>query len=259
MSRVRWLRDAPFVVAWLASLWLAASPCGAGEESLATDRPDFTETTSAMAPGFVQVEAGFTFERDDDVDAYGLPELLLRIGLFGRTELRLGAPDQMWVREGSANEFARGDAVLGLKLEASPRDFPVGLALIPSIGFPTQDTELNDAVAQLILAWSRELSGGRSLGGILGHAWAEGARPGERDVLFPTVAFGTPLGGRVGAFFEWSAEFRDGERAAHLFHHGYTLGLSPDLQLDLHVGLGLTDPAPDFFLGAGFGWRRGLF
>jgi len=243
----------------------------AAADALATDRPDFTETTEAVARGVVQAEAGFTHVSvTNGVDATGLPELLLRIGLAERVELRLGAPDAIWTRLGGTEatalgadendtQFSRGDASVGFKVELAPVGFPIGLAAIPILGLATQDTEDKDPVPELLIAWSRDLPRGWSLGGIVGHAWAQGQRPGEDNVLFPTVALAAPLSESVGVFVEWFAEFADGAEASHSLHHGYTLGFGPDLQIDVHGGVGLSKSAPDYFVGAGVALRHGFF
>src|SRR4051812_42226261 len=62
---------------------------------ITTDRPDFTEASSTVGLGRVQLEAGYTYTRDrfagtTRVD-HSFPEALLRIGLFADWfELRLG-------------------------------------------------------------------------------------------------------------------------------------------------------------------------
>ena len=171
----------------------------------------------------------------------------------------VGAPDANWTTFGSNTQFTRGDASLGLKVELVPEGFPIGIAAIPVIQLATQDSGDNEPVPELLLAWSRELPRGWSLGGIVGHSWAEGARAGETNVLFPTVALAVPVSQSIGTFVEWSAEFGDGADASHILHHGYTLALNPDFQFDVHAAFGLTEAAPDFFIGAGLALRRGMF
>ena len=40
-----------------------------------------------------------------------------------------------------------------------------------------------------------------------------------------------------------------------MLHHGYTVGVRPLTQLDLHFGVGVTRAAPDFLVGAGWSTR----
>ena len=51
---------------------------------MVTDRPDQTESAAVVPRGLLQVETGYLFARDGDVDGYAVPGTLFRIGLGGR-------------------------------------------------------------------------------------------------------------------------------------------------------------------------------
>ena len=57
---------------------------------MVTDRPDQTESATVVPRGLLQVEMGYLFARDGDVDGYAVPGTLFRLGLGGRLELRIG-------------------------------------------------------------------------------------------------------------------------------------------------------------------------
>src|SRR5262245_22982885 len=66
-----------------------------GEDAIATDRPDFTEASSTVGKGRIQLEAGYTFIRDRAAGVtttnHSYPEALLRIGAFAEwLEFRIG-------------------------------------------------------------------------------------------------------------------------------------------------------------------------
>jgi hypothetical protein len=225
---------------------LAAGPLAA-DEGLLTDRPDFTETTRALAPGRVQLEGGFTHSDLGPRSIRNAPEALVRLGVLRGLELRLGV-DYVWPA-GRLSEGEAADGYAGAKLEL-PLGGAVGLALIPALTVP--DFGEDDVDAELVLAWSRELASPWSVGGIVGHLWEDDRR---RNAVTATVSLGAAIGQRLGTFFELAAEWSR-EEGAGLVHHGYTVGLGPDLQLDLHGGLGLAGEAPDLFIGAGFALRR---
>ena len=50
---------------------------------LVTDRPDQTESATVVPRGLIQVETGYLFARDSNVDGYEVPGTLFRIGLGG--------------------------------------------------------------------------------------------------------------------------------------------------------------------------------
>jgi outer membrane putative beta-barrel porin/alpha-amylase len=246
----------------------AGSPVYGEEAELLTDRPDFTETSFVVRPGRVQIEGGLTVQweprswRQDSlatlrITRYGttstLPEALMRVGLLPRLELRLGFPDLVRVPDlEGGNQIQQGDSYLGAKIQLGPDGAPFGFAVIPAVSLPTGgDLVTSDSVdPEIVLTWSRDLGEVWSLGGIVGHA-----RSDDGATTFPTVSLARSLGERTGTFLEWAAELVDGEDS-HLIHHGYTFALGPNAQLDLHGGGGLTDSAPDFFIGAGFAFRR---
>jgi len=229
------------------------------EEELLTDRPDFTETSVVVAPGRLQIEGGFTYEEGEGYVARTAPELLARIGVLPRAELRLGF-DQAWVSPAGSFDDA-ATFYVGSKIQFGPAGASWGLAAIPAIVFTSVDAGIDDVSGdtsfELILAWSRDLDERWSLGGIVGPVWSDLDGEGD-DVVVATVALGTGLGDKIGAFLEWAAELpQDGAEGTHLAHHGYTYALGERAQLDVHGAVGLTDASPDWFLGVGFAFKGG--
>jgi hypothetical protein len=249
-------RRGGFAMVPLACATLATTAGVGLAEGLLTDRPDFTETSTVIRAGGFQLEGGITRAQEQSDWELAGPELLMRLGLWKRVELRLGAPDAV-VSDARTTplDLDIGEAYLGFKVQLGPDGAPWGAALIPAATFPMGDEEELRGIPELVATWATDLPRNMSLGGIVGYAWLEQADAGE-DVLFPTVSLGVPFGENVGAFFEWAAEFSDGVDSAHLFHQGFTFAISPRFQLDLHYGVGLTEPAPDFFLGGGFALGR---
>ena len=65
------------------------------DDPIVTDRPDFTEASSVVGLGVVQLEVGYTYTFDDEgpgsTKANSYPEPLLRYGIFRDwLELRVG-------------------------------------------------------------------------------------------------------------------------------------------------------------------------
>src|SRR5688500_18432971 len=104
----------PLVLSLLLSL-LLAGPVVA-QEPLITHRPDFTESASVVGRSRVQLEGGATLTRAGEVDELAVGEILLRIGIAPRLELRLGANSHVWIDgpDGELDGFE--DATLGAKL-----------------------------------------------------------------------------------------------------------------------------------------------
>src|SRR5688572_19959342 len=62
------------------------------DEPLATDRPDFTEASSVVGRGVLQIETGYTFFFDDEdgtrTRSHTTPESLFRYGITDNVEAR---------------------------------------------------------------------------------------------------------------------------------------------------------------------------
>jgi hypothetical protein len=237
-----------------ASLGLAAGPARADGE-IATDRPDFTETAIVVPRGMRQIEIGITYQTAGAPSEYAFPEALLRAGLGRRLELRLQGPDYIRVDDGGTTDHRVGEAAFGAKLQLLEDDATWGVALLPMIAVPLDRDEKARPTPDLALAWSRALPRDWSIAGQFGHTWLGAVERGT-NTLAQTVSLGAPVGASMGAFLEWAAEYADGAEPAHLLHHGYTFAAGADLQLDVHAGAGLTGDTPDFFIGAGLGWRQ---
>jgi hypothetical protein len=248
----------------------AEEPAGGPDldEPLATDRPDFTETSSTVGRGVLQIESGYTFVHDDDAgvrsDTHSLGELLFRYGLlYDWLELRLAVlPLVERTEAGGRTETEGGvdDLSLGVKLWLSAQDaWRPEMALIGSLRVPTGSSAFTADEplpgANWLFAW--EVDDRIGIGGSTG---AYRAIDDGDDYLLTThswtvtYAFTEDLGGYV----EWFALVPHAARAAdteHYFDGGPTYLFSKDVQLDVRAGVGLNDAADDVFTGIGLSVR----
>lgn len=245
----------------LAAPGVRGQPPPPGE--LVTDRPDQTESAEVVAPGWVQVEAGWLHTRDESdglrSETDEVPGTLVRIGLAERLELRLGwagwIEEEVEGRGGRSVAEGGGDLELGGKLvlweERGRR--PRG-ALLAAVNLPTGAAALTsdryDPSLRLSLAHSlpRDLSLGYNL---------EVSRGEEGSVVAYTAALGIGLTERLGAFVELFGDLPADAPGgpAHSADGGWTFLLTEDLQLDLAGGVGLSREAPDWFVGLGISAR----
>jgi Putative MetA-pathway of phenol degradation len=232
-------------------------------EPLVGDRPDFTESTSVVPRGHVQVESGFTFSRVEEEEAQSLGEVLVRVGVGERVEARIGAGSYNRIDTGvSGADRIAGfeDPSLGMKLGLTPEDpdlLPPGrpmMALILATSIPVGDDELtaDEWVPEAKLAFSWDLTDRVSLSSNVN--WAYAVDGGDRfHQLSATLSSGISLTDRLGAFVEYFGftEETDGGPDTHYLDGGVTFGISNDLQLDARIGFGLNDPSPEWFAGVG--------
>jgi len=247
------------LLAGLCPMWAQAA-----DEPLVTDRPDFTESPFVVAKGRVQVEGGYTYTRTGDDREHALGEVLVRVPMSKKAELRLGVPSYLWQRGGGARAVGFDDGLWEAKFALSPgggkgwKKPATALLFGTSLPIGARAFRENGLQPQAIFAAQWELCPAASLGANLGYA-----RPSDGgarfDQVFGSLSAGFSLGGKWGAYTEIygfnkadatgkSAKYADG---------GVSYLINDDLQLDARAGLGLSNHVggPDFFVGAGVARR----
>ncbi|MBW7905180.1 MAG: transporter [Phycisphaerae bacterium] len=245
-------------------------------ERMETDRPDFTESKSAVAPGRVQLELGYTLIHDRDgsrgARRHVGPESLLRIGLLEHTELRLGWGGYVLGEErgpgggGAGRRRAAGNQVdgatdvsIGIKQELWPQDaWRPAFSLLGELSLPSGSPGVSsgdvDPAIKLLCSW--ELAQRFSLGGNLNFA-VPTAEQGRFFETSASLALGWEAAEWLGVFVEYFGIFPHdrGADCAHYVNGGFTFPLTENTQFDVRVGAGLNEAADDFFAGVGFAVR----
>jgi hypothetical protein len=216
---------------------------------MVTDRPDQTESTVTVPRGMLQFETGA--ERDH-TEALTVGSTLLRYGLHPRFEARLGFGG--YQRSGGISGV--GDADVGFKLGLGREGALIDVAWLGAVSLPTgSDAFTTDQVdPSTRIALAMPINSRVSFGANAGVTWTAG----RADGLY-TAVLGFSLTDRLGMFAEsfGSLPVSDGGVAAHLVDGGFTLGLTPTLQLDASGGVGISAGAADWFLGLGVSARIG--
>lgn len=247
-----------------AVLVIATLPAFAQDHpELITDRPDQTESSAVVAPGYVQIETGFVYSREaGDSGALEYPTTLLRVGVVDRLEARIGVPGFVSEFEGN-NATGLGDAELGLKLRLIHENGPrPEIALLASTSVPIgHDAFSSDRFDPAFrFAFSHTLTERFSLGYNAGAAWETAPTPSGKTTttaLQYTIAGGIGITEKLGAFVELFGDIGLSAPGgpAHSLDGGLTYLIRPDIQFDVSAGFGLTEEAPDYFLGAGISVR----
>lgn len=241
------------------------------DEPLVTDRPDFTEASSTVGYGRLQIEMGYTYFYNRDgtasVATQTFPETLFRIGLFREWfELRIvyTAIDQQtsanFIRAG---ETGSDDLQVGCKIALTEQCGCLPeMAIIPQIFVPVgSDAFTNDEVLPgLNWVYSWDIT---DRFGVAGSTQGNRVRDDSGHYhleLAQSATAGVSITERLGGYAEWFAFFPHGAvdlgaKPAHFFNGGFTYLVNNDLQLDARAGLGLNDAADDYFVGAGLSKR----
>lgn len=233
------------------------------DEPLVTDRPDFTEASSTVGNGILQIEMGYTFTKDnvDDLRAHSWGEPLFRIGMFADWfEWRLAV---FPVTERSAGDTTSSleDLYVGAKIGLTPQEGILPeMAIMPQANIPSGGNAFTSGEFQPGVNWlySWGLSDDVNLAGSTqfnraqddtGHAYTEWAQ---------SLAVGAPVTDDVGVYAEYYGLFptsADTATPQHYFNGGFTYLQTKDIQWDIRAGVGLNDAADDFFFGTGLSVR----
>jgi len=245
---------------WMAGplAWQArAQRCGAGAAStIATDRPQITNSSVVVPCGSLQFENGFQATGSAGQRTYDLPETSVRFGVANRTEFRFSVPDY-YINDGTAsgNADGAGDLSVGFKQQLGPaRGFDV--SLIPSLSLPTGADRISshgyDAAVQL--PWSRGLSKNWTAAGQFGVMWpTESGRHTATGQA--SIYFDRQLTAPWDVYVEYSGDYPQRGGPVHGIDCGTAYKISPHQQLDLHGGVGLSAAAPDYSIGFGYSVR----
>jgi Putative MetA-pathway of phenol degradation len=247
-----------------------------------TDRPTFTPANTVVPPGRLQFESGFTYNRQQSSttssNLYDLPELAMRYGLMDRVEFRIfwegptiASPPSSGGRRGT-RLGGGSDMEVGIKWQLfagdKDRKWIPTTALITSAIAPTGgNSPLSSGVAEpyinLIYGWGLSekltLAGSTGYLGMRQQAVPDSHLPADSFQRFhqSVVAFYT-LGERTTLFYEWYVLIYTNSTnnlPNHFMDGGFLYRLTPNIQIDLRAGFGLSGRPDDFFTGTGLSFR----
>ena len=248
-------------------------PLGFGAAALNSemeaDRPDFTEATSTIDPGHLQIESGYTYTSNDDAgvttESHTVPEALVRVGVLSNLETRLSwdgyVREHSHDEESAESESAEGvsDLAIGFKhLLVDQSSAIPDVAYLVDLGLASgsDDISSHHVEPELKLLWGYDLTDDASLSGNFNFA---APYSNERYFRFSVSASaGYSLTGDLGAYLEYFAFFPEGgssDEEQHYANTGLSYSVCENMLGDVRIGFGLNGEADDFFTGAGLSWR----
>ena len=258
-----WRRCLP---AGLAGVFLIAFPVTGSaqeEDPMITDRPDFTESASTVAPGRFQFELGYSFSRTGDEERHDFGELLARLGILSWLEGRLGLNSLSLLRSPEADADGIQDLTVAFKALLLRK--PAGSsAVVPQVALlfgadlPVGDSDFGEEEVQpgATVALDFPLSERLNLATNIG--WAYLFSDGQRfNQAIGSLVLGFAISRPLSAFVEWYGLFPENRAGGsnNYVNAGLAWKLGPDLQLDWRIGAGLQDPSPNWFTGVGLSFR----
>ncbi|WCE03702.1 transporter [Pseudoxanthomonas sp. JBR18] len=250
----------PFALASCLTLCSIANLAQAQSEPIATDRPDFVESSLTVGDRRLQVETSVAWERDEGLDGYSTPTLF-RYGIGPDWELRLETDGWQTVdAPAGGRDSGFSDVSLGVKRHLTSEVGGATLAWLLHVDLPSgahsvrgrgarpslrlvAEWELSDSVSAGVmpgLIHDADEDGHHYTAGIfgavLGKAWSERSRSFV-EVALPQIA-----------------HHDDGGTLAQL-NVGSAWLLNQDVQVDVVYSHGLNDRSPDHAVGAGLSFR----
>lgn len=255
-------RPAPFVESAILGEG-AAEPASPWEDHIETDRDSFTPSTRTVSPGRLILESSYSFiENRGAKNLNSFPELLLRVGICERLELRLGwnyevGPGFELPEDGSASPALESESrlLLGFKVLATEQKewLPESSFLVQSY-LPTHGAKDVEWLFGYVFGWE--------LGECQLDASIRYATDREGSDQFgewaPSIVLKVPVGERLNLHAEWFSLYSQGKNDE--FNRGFISPgvhylITPDFEVGVRVGWGLTNDAANFFANVGVGVR----
>ena len=225
-------------------------------EPIQTDRPDQTETPAIVPKEMLQVETGFSFQKNDDFSNTNiLPSTLWKYGVNDNFELRLITE---FVSEKINGQSISGlnPILIGCKIKISdekgifPKTSFIGHVLLPNMASTNFKSDCFAPEFRFVMQHS--LSKKISFSYNLGAEW-DGISP-EATFIY-TVATGYSFTDKFGSYIELFGFAPEKDKANHSFDGGITYLISNNFMLDLSSGFGITENAPKHYVAIGFSFR----
>lgn len=241
------------------------------DDEVETDRDSFTPATTVVGTRRFVVESSYSFiDNRIGAESHSFPELLTRIGISEKMELRFGWNYEMGgggsvSNSGSPSEDEplasgseeEGTLLYGLKVLVSEQDVwrPQSAVILqgytPTAG-PANDSQLS---AGYVFGWT--LPNDWVLDSALRYALT--SEEGDHfNLWMPSVVLKVPVAEKWKAHVEYFGIFtqkRENERGSQYFSPGIHYLITPDLEVGVRVGWGLNDDSAKFFSNIGVGRR----
>ncbi|HXW89584.1 MAG TPA: transporter [Terriglobales bacterium] len=224
---------------------------------ITTDRPAITDASTVVPNGDLVFENGFTETGSHGQQSFDVPETFARFGVTPHTEFRFGVPDYYNnFNNGTGFGSGWGDLSLGIKQQLVAGSAGLDASLIVSLSFPTGANAVSSHGydPQFLLPWSHSISKNWTAAGMVSLLWPT---QGKTRNLTGQASFllDRQITDRWDAFIEYSGEFPERGGPQNLLHVGTAFKITPNQQLDFHVGFGLSSAAVGHFVGFGYSFQ----
>jgi len=268
------LRPAPPLAARavVAVLMLAgAAPAAATEyHELHTDRDAFTPATTTVDAGHRLLEASYAWIDNRGTPATNsFPELLIRLGMTERLELRLGGNYEQGSGGSVVSAVEVGEGLIGEELESESNVLYGVKALVTGEegwvprssviveGFTPTSGEVWGTEPAVTYAFGWALQRSWRFDAAIRYVYADSTE-GRFDKWVPSAVLRMPITDRWEVHTEWFGAWTDGlvdDSVRPFIGPGTHYMITPTFEIGCRMGWGLTGDAAAYFVDSGVGWR----
>jgi hypothetical protein len=232
----------------------AAAECTQPDASIATDRPDVTNSSVVVPVGSLQNENGIDTSRDRGANLLNGTNSRWRYGIAPCLEVLVDLPTYVTGFHG-AGPSGFSDVVPAVKWQLSPVPGKVDLSITAGAALPTGATAIAGSGVQPYLQapWSIVLGNGWALNGM--ETSFVTFRADARFTYQSTLVLEKELTERSFAFVEYVGDFPSVGRSSQLINSGGGYRIDDHHQVDFHVAVGIDRNAPNYIFGVGYSFR----
>ncbi len=236
---------------------------------MSTDRPDKTESPYTVDAGHYQIETSlvdYTYDHrnaegsDQRADNFSIFPMNLKAGLFNNVDFQfIVDPYIKEHSQGDGEEETKtgfGDIQNRIKINLWGNDGgSTALAVMPFVKFPTNTDGLGNKAIEggIIVPLAVALPAEWSMGLMTEFDFSRNEEKDYYTDFINTVTFGHQIIGNLNGYVEFFSSFNNEDDSPWIgtIDMGLTYAVSPDIQLDGGVNVGVTRSADDFnpFLG----------
>ena len=247
-----------FILVFLLSIFKNIK---AQDQPIDTDRPDQTESAFLVPAKWLQFEAGFNYQKNNNNEKEFLtPTLLSKYGLSKRIELRLittiRTNSSLVVPLGTLNETGLDITELGAKISLfQEKNFLPTTSFIFHLGIPAFSSAKfkPDKIApNFRFTMQHTLSAKASLGYNLGCEW-DGFTNDPAYIYTLTLGFNPAK--KWYSYIEGFGALKKQIFPEHNLDGGLAYYISDNFKIDISSGFGISKAAPAWYLAIGFSVR----
>lgn len=228
---------------------------------MSTDRPDKTESPYTVDAGHYQMELSFIdFTHDENnpddstINNLSVAPINLKAGLCNTVDLQLVMNPYIRERTKTNGDTEKksgfGDIVTRLKVNLWGNDGgPTALAIMPFIKFPTNTDGLGNDFREggVIIPLAVSLPGDWGMGLMTEFDFSRNEAKEFYTKFINTITFGHAIVGDLSGYVEFFSKFNDEDDTPWIgtFDTGLTYAMTPDIQFDAGINIGVTESADD--------------